>query len=173
MITLILGGMRSGKTKMASLLTKDKEEVIYIATATAGDSEMSKRIDCHKKDRPKSWITIEEPLDISSILSQFRLTDKTIIIDCLTLWVTNILLTESSEKTFQSYKKQFLEELQKQQSHVIIISNETNSGVVPSSDLARKFCDFIGFLHQDLATISDDVVLMVAGIPTWIKNHDG
>ena len=168
MITLILGGGRAGKSRFAEKLASEKNLcVVYVATATPTDDEMSLRIKNHREKRNRNWITIEEPISISGIIENNN-HDKCIIVDCLTLWMTNLLLAPDDNRLDEE-KKGLMHCLKKTKSHVFLVSNETNSGVIPIDPLSRRFCDEIGFLHQQIANISDNVILMVAGLPHIIK----
>lgn len=172
MTTLILGGVRSGKSRMAeSLAAGFAGRVVYLATAEAKDAEMRKRIALHRKYRPKHWETIEEPIRLGRTLSENTSTKDLVVIDCLTLWMTNLLLADESFEMGKVELEALITEVKRQRSNLVLVSNETNSGVIPMNTLSRRFCDEMGVLHQKLAAIADNVVLMVAGIPTWVKNE--
>jgi len=163
----ILGGARSGKSRFAEkLASESKKNIIYIATAQALDQEMHERIQKHKSTRPKNWLTIEEPINIANILNTHK--NKFFIIDCLTLWLTNTI--ELNEKDFYTQKTNLLLALKNTQNDLAIVSNEIGLGVVPIDSLTRKFCDEIGFLHQEIAKTANRVFLLVAGINILIKN---
>ena len=160
MLTLILGGVRSGKSRMAERLAADiSDQIVYVATAEAKDVEMQERIALHQTHRPEHWKTIEEPIHLAKALFEYGTAENVVIVDCITLWITNLLLADERFKT----------ELKRGQHNLVLVSNETNSGVVPMDALSRRFCDEIGVLHQRLAALADNVILMVAGIPTWVK----
>ena len=172
MKTLILGGVRSGKSRMAeSLAAGFAGRVVYLATAEAKDAEMRKRIALHQKYRPKHWETIEEPIRLGRTLSENTSAKDLVVIDCLTLWMTNLLLADESFEMGKVELEALITEVKRQRSNLVLVSNETNSGVIPMNTLSRRFCDEMGVLHQKLAAIADNVVLMVAGIPTWVKNE--
>ena len=167
MKTLILGGARSGKSKFAQKLAKQSlKQVVYLATATAEDAEMQERIKKHQLDRPTEWLTVEEPIYLADAIFKYA-DEKCIIVDCLGLWLTNLLL--KNEALFFEEKSKFIETLRAHESSIILVSNEVGMGIVPSGNLARRFRDEIGFLHQQLGTICDQVILMLAGFPTQIK----
>ena len=167
MIRFILGGARSGKSRYAEQLASDGgKEVVYIATAQAYDDEMQTRILHHKKQRPANWTTIEEALNLDKVLSNNSNITNCILIDCLTLWLTNLLCV-NYDVTLA--KQALLDALRQSQSDIIIVSNETGMGVVPMGELTRRYCDEVGWLHQEIAALADQVVLMVAGIPVVIK----
>lgn len=180
MKSLILGGVKSGKSRFAETCASDSgKPVILIATASAMDSEMAERIQCHKMRRPEHWQTIEEPISLGATLSgldgSLGNTDATqccIIIDCLTLWLTNLLLLED-QAVFETEKDNFIRALNNSRHQLLIVSNETNMGIVPMTELSRRFCDEAGRLHQHLGEQVDNVVLMVAGISHTIKGTAG
>lgn len=167
MIRFILGGARSGKSRYAEKLASDGgKAVLYIATAQAYDDEMQTRISHHKKQRPATWVTIEETVKIDKVLSDNSSITNCILIDCLTLWLTNLLCENHDIMTA---KQELLDALCQSESDIILVSNETGMGVVPMGELTRRYCDEVGWLHQEIAALADHVVLMVAGIPMTIK----
>ena len=168
---LILGGMRCGKSALAEELAKQTGfPVTYIATATAGDNEMAARIKAHQDQRPSDWQLIEEPLHLANTLREQAVKDHCILIDCLTLWVTNLLLHED-QTLFSQQRDELIEIFPDLQGDVIFVSNETNMGLVPMDALSRRFCDETGRLHQDIARIVERVTLVVAGLPHIIKGE--
>ncbi|OOR85558.1 bifunctional adenosylcobinamide kinase/adenosylcobinamide-phosphate guanylyltransferase [Moraxella canis] len=170
MLTLVLGGARSGKSRHAEALAKQLEQtgkrVIYVATAKADDDEMHHRILRHQNDRPSHWQTIETPVDLAHYLQHFD-DQVVILIDCLTLWMSNLLMLD--DKLFDKYKNDFLDHLTSTKADVIMVSNETGLGVVPMGKLTRRFVDEIGFLHQAIAAKADQVIFCVAGLPMTLK----
>lgn len=170
MIDFILGGARSGKSKLAEQrAAESNKQVIYIATAERGDGEMTQRIQHHRQSRPQHWHTVEEAIDLSSPLQANDQAGTIILIDCLTLWVSNLLLKED-EKLFQHQKELFLQQLRcMQYSDVIMVSNETGLGIVPMGELSRRFVDESGWLHQEIAQIASRVTFVVAGLPHILK----
>ena len=171
MIQLILGGARSGKSRLAEQKAKDSGlRVTYVATAQAYDDEMRERIQHHQADRPAEWGLIEEPLYLADRLVQIDQANQLILVDCLTLWMSNLLLNE--QKDFQPKQCQkLLEVLPTLRSEIILVSNETGLGVVPMGQLSRKFVDESGRLHQQLGQIADHVVFCVAGFPMVLKGE--
>ncbi len=171
MIYFILGGARSGKSRHAEQLAKDYEQqgkrIVYVATAGRFDDEMVKRIEHHKQSRPTHWQTIEEQYDLAKIFAQYNDEQTVILVDCLTLWLSNLLCQEDGQ--FQTYKNEFLNELQTSKATVILVSNETGLGVVPMGELTRRFVDESGFLHQTISQMADKVVFCVAGLPMVLK----
>lgn len=169
MKTLILGGMRSGKSRLAERLTVASGlEPVYIATGRAVDDEMRERIAAHQRRRSAAWTTIEEPLALASVLAETASPQRSILVDCLTFWVTN-LLTEGDGSAYAHERKRLLEVLNSLPGRLVLVSNETNMGIIPLGELTRRFCDEIGWLHQDIAERCDRVVWTIAGIPQVLK----
>jgi adenosylcobinamide kinase / adenosylcobinamide-phosphate guanylyltransferase len=168
-IIFITGGARSGKStyalKDASMISGNKA---YIATAEALDEEMRNRIENHKKQRGKDWDTYEEPLRIAEVIQEIDGKYNAIVIDCLTLWLSNIM--QSRLNISQEIAK-LVETLNitHHTSHIYLVSNEVGMGIVPENEMARRFRDMAGILNQKVAEISDEVYLLVAGIPMKIK----
>ncbi|PCJ90190.1 MAG: bifunctional adenosylcobinamide kinase/adenosylcobinamide-phosphate guanylyltransferase [Porticoccaceae bacterium] len=163
---LILGGVRSGK----SLLAEQRAEatgldLLYLATATAGDAEMSERIRHHQARRQEKWALLEEPTELAKALSQYARVDRCILVDCLTLWLSNCL----HENCWELQSDALLTGLPNLQGQIIFVSNETGMGVVPMGELSRQFVDKSGFFHQQLASLCDQVTLTVAGLPLSLK----
>ena len=166
---LILGGARSGKSRYAERLAHDSgQEVVYIATGWAGDEEMSKRITHHQQQRPSEWLTVEERLALGSALQTHAAPNRCLIVDCLTLWLSNCL--EEGEDLFQRERKALQEILPILPGTICMVSNEVGQGIVPINPLARRFVDEAGWLHQNLTTCCDRVVWIIAGLPLLVKN---
>lgn len=168
-IVFILGGAKSGKTgfalKKASLLSGKKA---YIATAQALDKEMAERIERHRAERGVLWDTFEEPLKIAEAIKDISNRYQVIIIDCLTLWLSNMMCgnlnaSEEIERFFDSLR------ITHHASRLFIISNEVGMGIVPANELAREFRDYAGAINQYMAEAADEVYLVTAGIPLRIK----
>lgn len=171
-VTLVLGGVRSGKSRYAQQLAAHWERVAFIATATAGDDEMSRKIARHREDRPAHWQTIEEPLHISEQLSALDLTADCILIDCLTLFSANLLeAANDNDEEIGQHIDSLCNALHAVRCPIILVSNEVGSGVVPASVSGRRYRDLLGELNQRVATVADDVILMVAGLPLALKGH--
>ena len=168
-IELVLGGARSGKSCYAEQQAKSSlQEVIYIATATVYDDEMADRVQRHKDDRPSNWRTIEEPIQLAAMLQEHAAEDKCILVDCLTLWVTNLLMLEDDQR-FEAEKQALLNILPELPGQILLVSNEVGQGIVPLGELSRRFVDESGWLHQAIAALATDVTLVVAGIPMPVK----
>lgn len=170
---LILGGMRSGKSREAQRRALASGlEVAYVATATAKDEEMAQRIARHRAERPPGWITVEEPLRLADTLQNLAAPPRCVVVDCLTLWLSNWMLLEGEAASgFNQVREELLEIIRKAAGRIILVSNETNQGVIPVNALARRFCDEAGRLHQELGQICDRVTLMVAGLPVELKKE--
>jgi adenosylcobinamide kinase/adenosylcobinamide-phosphate guanylyltransferase len=167
--TLILGGVRSGKTRLAQRLAGASGlAVTYLATATPGDEEMAARIAAHRAQRPVGWGLIEEPLALAGALRAEATQGRCILVECLTLWLTN-LLTAPVPGRLARERAALLATLPDLPGELILVANETNLGVIPLGALSRRFCDEAGALHQDLAGVCDRVVLTVAGLPLVLK----
>ncbi len=180
-IIFITGGARSGKSSFAlNEASKLKGQKAYIATAEALDSEMKERIEKHKKDRGSDWNTYEEPLKIASVLSGIKDKYGVVIIDCLTIWLSNIMLQSKQPENAINEFLQVLGSLSSSSRlnslngfnglNLFIVSNEVGMGIVPDNELTRKFRDFAGILNQKVAEAADDVYLVTAGIPIKIKS---
>ena len=170
-IIFILGGARSGKSTYAiELAKKDKGKVAFIATCQALDKEMVRRINFHKKTRPKAWQTFEEPCEVPPLLNKIGAKFQVIIIDCLTLMVSNLVLKGLKESVIEIKINRMLDVLNKIKAQSIIVSNEVGLGIVPENKLARDFRDIVGKINQVVAKESDELFFMISGIPLKIKN---
>ncbi len=164
---LILGGARSGKSALAEGLASATDlEVIYIATATANDDEMQQRINRHQQQRPAHWTTIESPYELAETLRQQSASQRCLLVDCLTLWLSNLLC---DARDTESARKALLETVAGLPGEIIFVSNEVGLGVIPMGRLSRQFVDESGRLHQSLAQQCDRVVFTAAGLPLIMK----
>ncbi len=170
-ITFILGGARSGKSKYALRLAGGKNKVAFIATCKAEgrDKEMLNRIKMHKKSRPAHWKTFEEPHAPSVLLNKIEKDFETIIIDCLTLLISNLMLNGTNKKQITREIDRLMSRLKKARAESVIVSNEVGLGIVPDNRLARNFRDIAGKINQFVARKSDRVFFMVSGMPMQIK----
>ncbi|NUE93553.1 bifunctional adenosylcobinamide kinase/adenosylcobinamide-phosphate guanylyltransferase [Acinetobacter seifertii] len=171
MLQLILGGARSGKSRLAEQTAISTQlPVTYVATAQALDPEMKSRIAHHQNQRPVHWALVEEPLFLANALKKIDQPNQIILVDCLTLWLTNLLLLD--DQTVQQFEcEQLLKVLPTLKSEIILVSNETGLGVVPLGEISRRFVDESGRLHQALGQIADKVVFCVAGFPMILKGE--
>ncbi|UCJ15092.1 bifunctional adenosylcobinamide kinase/adenosylcobinamide-phosphate guanylyltransferase [Pseudomonas sp. MM211] len=166
---LILGGARSGKSRLAERLAHESGlEVIYIATSQALDGEMSSRIRSHRDRRPAHWGLVEEPLELARILGEQASAQRCLLVDCLTLWLTNLLLLEDDARLVRE-RDALLACLANLPGRLILVSNETGLGVVPMGELTRRYVDEAGLLHQAIAERCQRVVFTVAGLPMILK----
>ena len=171
MLQLILGGARSGKSRLAEQTAKESGlSVVYIATAQALDEEMQQRIQHHQQQRPSHWQLSEEPIFLADQLLQVDQENQLILVDCLTLWLTNLLLAEDTALQQQQTEK-LLKVLPQLKSDIILVSNETGLGIVPMGEISRRFVDEAGRLHQALGQLADKVVFCVAGFPMILKGE--
>ncbi|TBV07061.1 bifunctional adenosylcobinamide kinase/adenosylcobinamide-phosphate guanylyltransferase [Phytopseudomonas dryadis] len=166
---LILGGARSGKSRLAERLAEASGlEVTYIATSQALDGEMSSRILQHRQRRPPQWGLVEEPLQLARVLRERATAQRCLLVDCLTLWLTNLLLLDDTER-LQQERDALLACLDELPGRLILVSNESGLGVVPLGELSRRYVDEAGWLHQALAARCPRVVFCVAGLPMVLK----
>jgi adenosylcobinamide kinase/adenosylcobinamide-phosphate guanylyltransferase len=169
--TLIIGGARSGKSRLAERMAADSGlAVTCIATATADDKEMAARIAMHRARRPASWGTVEEPVRLAAALREHAAPGRCLIVDCLTLWLTNMLLAPESD-TFARECAALLAALPGLPGRLIVVTNETGLGIVPLGEINRRFADEAGWLNQDVAAACDQVLLTVAGLPLALKGN--
>ncbi|WP_386065654.1 bifunctional adenosylcobinamide kinase/adenosylcobinamide-phosphate guanylyltransferase [Tahibacter sp. UC22_41] len=168
MRTLILGGARSGKSALAERLAAAHDAVLYIATAAAGDDEMAARILHHRARRPAHWQLREAPLQLADTLRAEAHAARCLLVDCLTLWLSNLLCRED-EALFATQRAALLAAVDDLPGELILVSNEVGQGIVPLGALTRRFVDEAGRLHQDLAARCERVVFTVAGLPQLLK----
>ncbi|MBF0224814.1 MAG: bifunctional adenosylcobinamide kinase/adenosylcobinamide-phosphate guanylyltransferase [Desulfobacterales bacterium] len=172
-ISFIFGGCRSGKSsyalKTAEQISGNKK--VFIATCVPLDDEMKNRVFMHQKQRGANWITIDAPLLLAETVADVCLSADVILIDCIGLWITNLLLSNEFEGNIFNKVENFIEVLKKINIPILIVSNEVGCGIVPENKLAREFRDILGFANQKIAECSDKVVLMAAGIPMVIKSQ--
>jgi adenosylcobinamide kinase / adenosylcobinamide-phosphate guanylyltransferase len=166
---LILGGVRSGKSRLAEERARmSGREVVCIATAIrVGDPELEARIRRHRQRRPPDWITVEEPLALGGALRTLASPGRCLLVECLTLWLTNLL--SIAVERFEREHQSLIDTVPGLAGELILVSNETGLGVVPLGELSRRFVDASGELHQTLAALCDRVTLTVAGLPHILK----
>lgn len=169
MITLVLGGARSGKSRYAEQLASNSQlPVLYIATATALDEEMSARIAHHQTQRPTEWALCECPLQLAETLARESQKPQCILVDCLTLWLNNQLF-HYPQQDFSLLFKQLIDSLQNSQAQIIFVANEVGLGIIPLGEISRQFVDEAGRLNQALAQRADTVFFIAAGLPLQLK----
>lgn len=170
-LTLILGGARSGKSDFAQTLasTRGGEDVLFVATAEAHDDEMAERIEKHRRARPLNWRTLEIPAGLAGIL-QTAPAARVVVIDCLTLWVSNVILKEDDTRgTMERELNDLLSWYHMSQCELIVVSNEVGMGLVPDNALGRAYRDLLGAMNKLVAAAADQVFFVVAGLPVEIK----
>ncbi len=173
-LTLILGGARSGKSDFAQALARKRggDAVVFVATAEARDEEMRARIEAHRARRPAAWQTLEAPREVARTLQNAQGEPQVVVIDCLTLLVSNVLLTDESgaEARLTDEVDALIAWKRTHSVEMIVVSNEVGMGLVPAYPLGRVYRDRLGVFNQRVAREADDVFLMVAGVPVEIKS---
>ncbi|WP_312943972.1 bifunctional adenosylcobinamide kinase/adenosylcobinamide-phosphate guanylyltransferase [Stutzerimonas kunmingensis] len=167
---LILGGARSGKSRFAERLAAESGlAVTYIATSQPLDGEMTERIAHHRERRPAHWALVEEPLQLARVLRERAAAERCLLVDCLTLWLTNLLMLDDAARLAEE-RDALLECLDGLPGRILLVSNETGLGVVPLGELTRRYVDEAGWLHQAVAERAQRVTFMVAGLPMTLKD---
>lgn len=170
-LTLVLGGARSGKSAFAErLATESGLAVVYLATAEPGDAEMQARIARHRQRRAPGWATVEEPLELAAALAREAGAARLVLVDCLTLWLSNVLLAGRDPA---AERGRLVAALAARTGPVVLVANEVGQGIVPANALARRFADEAGLLSQAVAAVATRVVLVVAGLPLELKPGAG
>ena len=166
-LTLVLGGARSGKSAYAEALLADAAEAVYLATAEPGDQEMAERIRLHQRRRGAAWTTVEEPLDLTGALAAHCRAGRPLLVDCLTLWLSNVLLAGGDAGAAIDRLAASLPDLP---GPLVMVANEVGLGIVPGNALARAFRDHAGRLNQRVAAAAQHVVFIAAGLPLVLKD---
>ncbi|WP_029618054.1 bifunctional adenosylcobinamide kinase/adenosylcobinamide-phosphate guanylyltransferase [Pseudorhizobium marinum] len=166
-VTLVLGGARSGKSAFAERLARESGlQRHYVATGQAYDSEMKERIARHRADRGDGWSTHEIPVDLTTHLQALAAAERVVLVDCLTLWVTNLMMAEADVDAAGGL---LVERLSGWPGQIVLVSNEVGLGIVPDNRMAREFRDHAGRLHQRIAAVADEVYFVAAGLPLKMK----
>lgn len=184
--TLVFGAARSGKSRYAEQLAAQAEQaeqagkrVVYVATAGSQDGEMQQRIAMHRVQRPAHWLTVEQPIALAEVLAHYAAPDCVILVDCLTVWLSNCLFAQQQEfpevgqitlpATWLTQRAALLAQLERQPGQVILVSNEVGMGIVPMGAISRCFVDESGRMNQAVAAIAEQVVWVAAGLPLYLK----
>ncbi len=168
-VTLVLGGVRSGKSHYAQQLGERAARVVFVATAKAGDDdEMQRKVQRHQNSRPRHWQTVEEPLRLAETIAHHGSNCDLMIIDCLTFFAANLLDAQGDE---QSAIEALCRALKSPTCSIVLVSNEVGSGVVPPYPSGRRFRDLLGEMNQSVARVASNVLLLVAGLPLILKGQ--
>jgi adenosylcobinamide kinase/adenosylcobinamide-phosphate guanylyltransferase len=167
--TLVLGGARSGKSTFAERLVCDSGlGRVYLATGEAGDTEMRERIARHRERRGGNWHVVEEPLALAETLAREARADRAVLVDCLTLWLSNLM---HAGRDIEAETGRLSAVLRSASGMLVLVSNEVGLGLVPETPLGRAFRDAQGRLNQAIAALADNVVFVAAGLPLWLKRN--
>ncbi|HEV8676803.1 MAG TPA: bifunctional adenosylcobinamide kinase/adenosylcobinamide-phosphate guanylyltransferase [Methylomirabilota bacterium] len=169
---LVLGGVRAGKSAYAVDRAQRAEgRVAFVATAEARDPEMAARVARHRAERPAHWATVEAPLALTAVLADLDGKADVVVVDCLTLWVANLLDRDPtlSDAAVGRQTEGLVAVMARRAFELVLVSNEVGAGVHPETALGRRFRDALGLVNQAIARAADEVVLLVAGCPLWLK----
>ncbi len=170
---LITGGCRSGKSRYAlDYANRHFSKKIYLATGEVLDQEMARRVEIHRKARGPEWQTIEEPIEVGDKITQHGDKVEVILLDCLTLWLSNLLLRWDHESRIMGEVERLIKAIKQSQTNLIIVTNEVGMGIVPEASLGRRFRDLSGMANQKIAEAADTVIFMVSGIPMFLKGGE-
>jgi adenosylcobinamide kinase/adenosylcobinamide-phosphate guanylyltransferase len=173
-ITLVLGGVRSGKSHYAQNLAAGRDRVAFIATAEALDDEIRQRKSRHREERPAAWTTLEASLALEDAILECNGKFDVLVVDCLTLWTSNLMAAEGSDADrIFARAARLCTALRQVTSSVVLVSNEVGSGIVPESEAGRLYRDLLGGVNQQVAAVADRVLLLVAGYPLTVKDSTG
>ena len=170
---LITGGCRSGKSRFASdFANQHFSKKLYLATCEALDEEMAQRIEHHKKMRGPEWQTLEEPIKIVGGIRQYEDGVEVILLDCITLWLSNLLTKGNTDLKIMDEINRFVEMIKQTPASLVIVSNEVGMGIVPVDPLGRRFRDLSGMANQRIGQVAETVIFMVSGIPIFLKGAE-
>jgi adenosylcobinamide kinase/adenosylcobinamide-phosphate guanylyltransferase len=166
----ITGGARSGKSRFAlDYANRHFSKKLYLATCEVLDEEMVRRVENHKKRRSKEWNTVEEPVEIVDKIDEYGDKVEVVLLDCITLWLSNLLMRQNSDAKIMDEIDRFINTIKQDQTSFIIVSNEVGMGIVPADPLGRRFRDLQGIVNQRIAEVTETVILMISGIPMFLK----
>ncbi len=167
---LVLGGCRSGKSTQALNLAESMgEQRVFVATCVPYDDEMRKRVKNHQAERSDAWRTLEVPIDLAGAIAEQGPHTDVMLVDCLTLWMSNLLMENEDETHIRSHIEKLAEAVRRAPCTIVLVSNEVGAGIVPENPLARLYRDYAGWANQAMAAACDRVIWTVAGIPVTIK----
>lgn len=168
---LVLGGCRSGKSRYAEQWVADNfSDKVFVATLEArNDAEMDQRIALHRQSRGLGWLTVEEPLDLAGVLAKNETGSEVFLVDCLTMWLTNMMMQDFSDEKIQGEVVRLAKTVGEISASVVLVANETGLGIVPESPLGRRFRDLAGWTNQQMALVCQQVVFVAAGLPLRLK----
>ncbi|MCJ7749017.1 MAG: bifunctional adenosylcobinamide kinase/adenosylcobinamide-phosphate guanylyltransferase [Desulfobacterales bacterium] len=170
---LITGGCRSGKSRYAlDYANRHFSKKLYLATCEVLDQEMAQRVENHKKMRGPEWQTVEEPIEIVDIIGQYEDGVEVILLDCITLWLSNLLIKGDTDLKIIDEINRFVEMIKQTSTSLIMVSNEVGMGIVPADPLSRRFRDLSGTANQRIAEVADTLILMVSGLPIFLKGKE-
>jgi len=172
-VIFITGGCRSGKSRYAlDYANRHFSKKLYLATGEVLDQEMAQRVENHKKMRGPEWQTVEEPLEVVEKVRRYGDEAEVVLLDCITLWLSNLLLKWDDDSKVTGEVDRLIETLKKSQASFLIVSNEVGMGIVPADPLSRRFRDLSGTANQRIAEVADTLILMVSGLPIFLKGKE-
>lgn len=170
LVTLVTGGVRSGKSRFAVELAKGfGRRILYVATCRPADLEMRRRVARHRAERPRHWTTIEDPADLPTTLGHLPRRTEGVVVDCLTMYVSALVARGEADRAVTQALRRLCTALRRVHAPVVVVTNEVGCGVVPEQPLGRRFRDIAGLANQMVASAADRVILMVSGIPLPLK----
>lgn len=171
-VIFITGGCRSGKSRFAlDYANHNYSKKLYLATCEVLDEEMAHRVEHHKKIRGPEWQTVEEPIEIVEKIEKYREEVEVILLDCVTLWLSNLLMRKRDDLEILDEVSRLIETIRQSHTSIILVTNEVGMGIVPADPLGRRFRDLSGMINQKIALMADTVIFMVSGIPIFLKGQ--